>query len=31
MLFLLICDRLLLRVERHRVPTIENLLRWLCE
>jgi len=31
MLFLLICDWLLQRLERHRVPTIENLLRWLCE
>lgn len=31
MLFLICCDRLLLRVEKHRIPTLENLLRWLCE
>lgn len=31
LLFLICCDWLLQRLERHRVPTIENLLRWLCE
>jgi hypothetical protein len=29
--FLLLSDRLLHWIERRRIPTIENLMRWLCE
>jgi uncharacterized membrane protein len=31
LLFLACIDRLLKSVERHRVPTVENLMRWLAE
>lgn len=30
-LFLICMDRLLISVERHKVPTAENLMRWLAE
>ncbi len=31
LLFLIICDRVLEVVERRRIPTMENLMRWLTE